>query len=261
MAPAENILPPPQPVEFKALGGETLRGLWQLPAGPGPHPAVVCIHGLTLTQQIFEEAARALAAQGIASLRVDLRGHGASEGALERQGFNDQLADVRVSFQQLASLPQADPLRLGILGFSMGGAMGALVAQAEGAVCKSLVLWAPLLKTGPWSADRFATYGEPEGDLARIWDNIAVSRRLFSEAILLDPYQAAVDLSVPVLFCHGGKDRNHPQQRSAEAAQARLEAGRPVATYFPPLSGHRFLHPAERALRDRLSAAFFAATL
>lgn len=256
-----QVLPPVQAVEFKAANGQLLRGFWQVPAGAGPFPSVVCIHGLTLTQRIFEEAAVALAAQGIASLRVDLRAHGASEGLLVEQGFNDQMADVRSAFQHLSELPGADPGRRGILGFSMGGAMGALVAQQEGSACKALALWAPLLKTGPWSAERFATYGEPSGETAKIWDDIAVSRRLFSDALLHDPYQAAVDLPISVLFAHGGKDRNHPQSRSAEAAAERLAANRPVVTYFPPQSGHRFLPDAERRMRDRLTAAFFGATL
>jgi alpha-beta hydrolase superfamily lysophospholipase len=254
-------LPPAQSVEFKASNGQRLRALWQLPPGPGPHPSVICIHGLTLTQGIFEEAALALAAQGIASLRVDLRGHGASEGPLVEQGFDDQLADVRDSFRHLAVLPGADPARRGILGFSMGAALGVLVAQQEGPTCKAVALWAPLLKTGPWSTERFATYGEPVGQVAKIWDDIAVSRRLFSEALTHDPYQAAVEIPQSVLFCHGGKDRNHPQARSIEAAEERLKALRPVVTYFPPQSGHRFLHDGERRMRDRLTAAFFGAIL
>jgi dienelactone hydrolase len=261
MSPLEIPLPPVQAVEFKAPSGQSLRGFWQLPPGPGPHPSVVCIHGLTLTQSIFEEAALALAVQGIASLRVDLRGHGASEGPLVEQGFDDQLADVRASFQHLAVLPGADATRRGILGFSMGAALGVLVARQEGDACQAMALWAPLLKTGPWSTERFATYGEPVGETAKIWDDIAVSRRLFSEALMHDPYQAAVDLPVSVLFCHGGKDRNHPQARSAEAAAERLKANRPVATYFPPQSGHRFLPDTERRMRDRLTAAFFGAVL
>jgi len=261
MRPTLISLPPSQAAEFKLPGGETLRGIWQVPAGAGPHPSVICIHGLTLTHRIFEEAAQALAEQGVASLRLNLRGHGDSDGPLVEQGFNDQMADLRAGFQQLSVLPGADPARRGILGFSMGGAMGALVAAQEGAACKALALWAPLLKTGPWSEERFATYGQPVGEVAKIWDEIPVSRRLFSDALLHDPYAAAVALPQSVLFCHGGKDRNHPQSRSAEAAAERLQASRPVATYFPPQSGHRFLPEAERLLRDMLTAAFFRALL
>ena len=261
MTPIDSPLAPAQSVEFKIEAGPVLRGRWQVPAGPGPFPAVVCIHGLTLTQRIFEEAAEALTREGVASFRVDLRGHGASEGPLVEQGFNDQMDDVRAAFRHMATLPGADPGRRGLLGFSMGAALGALVAEQEGPDCKAVALWAPLLKTGPWSAERFATYGQPVGETAKIWDDIAVSRRLFSDALLHDPYATAVNLPQSVLFCHGGKDRNHPQARSAEAAMERLQAGRPVATYFPPQSGHRFLPEAERRLRDRLTAAFFGALL
>jgi alpha-beta hydrolase superfamily lysophospholipase len=261
MTPLETSLPSAQAVEFPAADGQTLRGLWQRPASPGPHPAVLCIHGLTLTKRIFEEAVPALAAQGIASLRLDLRGHGESGGALVEQGFEDQLDDVRRGFAQLGRLEGADSARLGLLGFSLGGALGALLAKELGGPCKALALWAPLLKTGPWSEERFATYGQPQGAVAKIWDGIEVSSKLFSDALKYDPYQAAVDLSQSVLFCHGGKDRNHPQARSVEAAEERQKAQRPVATYFPPLSGHRFLPDAERLMRDRLTAAFFGAVL
>lgn len=261
MAEPGQALPAPEAVDFATAGGLRLRAVWQAPAGPGPHPSVICIHGLTLTHRIFEVAALALAAQGVASLRVNLRGHGDSEGPLVEQGFEDQVADVRASFQQLAAMPDADPARRGILGFSMGAAMGALVAQQEGEACKALGLWAPLLKTGPWSAERFATYGHPVGETAKIWDDIAVSSRLFSEALSHDPYQAAIDFPRNVFFCHGGKDRNHPQFRSIDAAAERLKASRPVATYFPPQSGHRFLPDGERRLRDNLTAAFFGTLL
>ncbi len=58
--------------------------------------------------------------------------------------------------------------------------------------------------------------------------------RLFSEALAHDPYEAAAALSPkPVLFCHGGKDQNHPQSRSAEAAAQRLRPGVSGGQLFP----------------------------
>jgi dipeptidyl aminopeptidase/acylaminoacyl peptidase len=220
---------------------------------------VACIHGLTLTQAIFDEPAAALEAQGVASLRLDLRGHGQSGGRLQDQGFDDQVADVRAAALGLAGLPGADPQRRGLLGFSMGGAMGALIANEAG--LKALALWSPLLKTGFWDGERQQQYGPPQGAFQPIWDGILVSRRLFSEAVVKDPYAAALAWEGPFLVCHGGKDRNHPQARSVELAAARQAQARPVVSYFPPLSGHRYHHPGERRLRDSLTAAFFGSSL
>jgi dipeptidyl aminopeptidase/acylaminoacyl peptidase len=247
-------------VDLLAADGSALRGTWRLPQGAGPWPCVVCIHGLTLTRSIFDGAAGALEDQGVASLRLDLRGHGQSGGELKEQGFDDQVADVRVAFQGLAKLPGADPARRGLLGFSMGGAMGALVAGSEPEL-RALAIWSPLLKTGFWDAERRQQYGDPAEGYQAIWDGILVNRRLFTEAVDLDPYQAALDYPGPFFVCHGGKDRNHPQANSVALAAARQSAGLPVASYFPPLSGHRYHHAGERATRDALSAAFFKASL
>jgi uncharacterized protein len=246
-------------VSLKAADGTEMKGWWRTPALGGPFPCVVCIHGLTLTKAMFDEAAAALERRGVASLRLDLRGHGDSGGRLQDQGFEDQLADVRAAFEALAGLPGADPGRRGLLGFSMGGAMGALVA--EHAPIRALALWSPLLKTGPWNSLRRDQYGPPEGEFRPIWDGILVNERLFSEAVAYDPFAVASAWPGPLLVCHGGKDRNHPQGASLELAAARAAASLPVASYFPPLSGHRWLPDSERRLRHELSAAFFEAGL
>jgi len=250
---------PEERIELKAADGSPLAGLWRRPEGPGPWPSVACIHGLTLSKAIFDEPAAALEAQGVASLRLDLRGQGESGGRLQDQGFDDQTADVRSALEALALLPGADPARRGLLGFSMGGAMGALVSAGAGV--KALALWSPLLKTGFWDAERQQQYGPPDGEFQPIWDGVLVSRRLFSEALAHDPYGAALAWPGPFLVCHGGKDRNHPQARSVELAAARQAQAKPVTACFAPLSGHRYHHEAERRLRDAVTAAFFGSCL
>lgn len=247
-------------VSFSAADGSELKGIWCTPEGPGPFPAVLCIHGLTLTQSLFAEPALALAQSGVATLRLDLRGHGASGGRLQDQGFEDQLADVRAGFEAMGGLAGADPARRGLLGFSLGGALGAVLAAKDPSY-KALALWSPLLKTGPWNEERRSQYGLPKDGFQEIWDKILVSERLFGEAQDHDPYRSAVEYAGPFFVCHGGKDRNHPQARSVEAANARQLAGRSVASYFPPFSGHRYHQDSERRQRDALTSAFFGATL
>lgn len=250
---------PEEAVSFAAADGAPLRGDWRRPPGPGPFPCLACAHGLTLDRGIFESAALALEARGVASLRFDLRGHGRSGGELGEQGFEDQLADLAAAFEALGRLEGADPSRRGLLGFSLGGALAALFA-AGGAV-KALGLWSPLLKTGPWDQERRSQYGPPREGRQPIWDGILVSERLFSEAQLRDPYAAALGFPGPLLLAHGAKDRNHPQARSLELAQARAQAPRETAAYFPPESGHQWRREDQRLRRDAMTAAFFASSL
>lgn len=251
---------PEQALSVTAADGSAMAATWRCPEGAGPFPALLCLHGLTLTQAIFEAPAQALAEAGVASLRLDLRGHGASGGELKAQGFEDELQDLRSGLAALAALPGADAQRLGLLGFSLGGALSAVLA-VEAPRVKALALWSPLLKTGPWNRERQSQYGEPKDGTQEIWDGIRVSSRLFSEALDHDPYASALAYAGPFFVCHGGKDRNHPQARSLELAEARSRAGLPTESYFPAHSGHRYHDPAERAQRDALTAAFFARCL
>jgi dipeptidyl aminopeptidase/acylaminoacyl peptidase len=250
---------PERALAFKAADGSGLRADWRTPEGAGPFPAVACIHGLTLERGQFAGAAAVFAEAGVATLRVDLRGHGQSGGDLKDQGFEDELDDLRSALRALAALPEADASRLGLLGFSLGGALAAVLAP--GTPVKALALWSPLLRTGPWDDARQGQYGQPQGAHQPIWDGILVNRRLFSEARAHDPFADAAAWPGPFFVCHGGKDKNHPQARSVELAAARQAAGLPVAACFPPRSGHHYHEPGERALRDRLTAAFFRASL
>lgn len=252
---------PESVVELAAADGSVLRGTWRVPEGAhAPMPAVLMLHGLTLDQTMFESPAEALADLGVASLRLDLRAHGASGGDLKAQGFEDQLDDVSRGLRALAARPEADPSRLGLLGFSMGGAMGAIAIRGHLDI-KALAVWSPLLKTGPWNEARQSQYGGPKDGLQEIWDGILVSERLFGEALAHDPWQAALDFPGPFFVCHGGKDKNHPQSRSVELAEARQRAHKHVVSFFPPQSGHRYHNAEERAMRDALTAAFFASSL
>ncbi len=250
---------PESPFECRAEDGATLRGTWRLPAGPGPFPAVLCVHGLTLDRTLFEAPAAALESRGLASLRLDLRGHGGSGGRLEEQGFRGQCADVSAAFAAMAALEGADPSRLGLLGFSMGAA--AAVRAARDLPVRALALWSPLLKTSLWSGLRHDAYGPPREGLRPIWDGLWVSERLFTEAMEEEPLGLAAAWPGPLLVAHGAKDRNHPQSASLELVGSRTGAARPTIAYFPPLSGHRWHPEPDRRMRDSLTAAFLAESL
>ncbi|NMA72022.1 MAG: alpha/beta fold hydrolase, partial [Firmicutes bacterium] len=112
--------------------GETIRGTLHRPVGAGPHPAVLFLHGLggnrIEANRLFVRAARILAKQGIAALRIDFRGAGESDGEAEARSVSGHLSDALTAYHFLAEDAQLDRHRLAVLGFSLGGAVAALLA-------------------------------------------------------------------------------------------------------------------------------------
>jgi pimeloyl-ACP methyl ester carboxylesterase len=88
-----------------------------------PVPGTVLCHGFGSAYRVMEPAAQIMAAQGIASLIFDFRGHGASEGAVDGK----MAEDIVDAWNVLCQLPEVDDQRIGIAGHSLG-AMSAIIA-------------------------------------------------------------------------------------------------------------------------------------
>ncbi len=125
--------------------GLKLYGMLHLPSGKGPFPALTMLHGFTGQRvephRLFVKIARKLAPQGIAVLRFDFRGSGESEGDFKDMTVSGEIEDALASLDFLASQPEVDKNRMGVLGLSMGGFVASCVAAKDPRV-KFLVLWA-----------------------------------------------------------------------------------------------------------------------
>ncbi len=119
-------------------GELTLEGALHLPnAAPlsendPPAPAVVVCHphplyGGDMDNNVVIAACEALAARGYVALRFNFRGVGESEGAHDR-GQGEQ-GDVSAALEHLASLPEVDAERIGLIGYSFGAIVSAEVAH------------------------------------------------------------------------------------------------------------------------------------
>jgi uncharacterized protein len=116
-------------VQFRN-GDVTLAGTLITPATPGPHPAVVRIHGRgKSTRNEFRGLARILAQRGVASLIYDKRGVGASTGDHDKSGMYDFAADALAAIDFLATRPEIDREQIGVHGNSAGGWVAAIVAN------------------------------------------------------------------------------------------------------------------------------------
>lgn len=102
--------------------GARLNGIFYLPAGPGPHPVVVILHGNPGNERNLD-VAQALRRAGYASLYFNYRGSWGSGGTFSR---THAIEDVHTALQFVRSPLAAerygiDSARVALVGHSMGG--------------------------------------------------------------------------------------------------------------------------------------------
>ena len=117
-------------------------------------PIVITLNGFLGTRDedfvagtdegILKRNARILAEHGIASLRVDFRGSGDSDGEYQMTTFSTQVSDVLAALDYIENTlkHQVNTKSIGVLGFSQGGLVGSTAAAKDKRV-DSLVLWSP----------------------------------------------------------------------------------------------------------------------
>ena len=119
-----------------AAAGVELAGTLSLPEGTGKFPAVVYIAGSGENDRNEQIAGHKLALvlgdtlvrQGYAVLRYDKRGVGKSTGDYSNATTLDFASDAAAAVGYLRRRPDIDVARLGLVGHSEGGTIGALVA-------------------------------------------------------------------------------------------------------------------------------------
>lgn len=137
-------------VTVAAGSGVTLAGTLTIPKGDGTFPAVLLITGAgaqdrdeaLFGHKPFLVLADHLTRRGIAVLRLDDRGVGASTGSFEDATEDDLIDDVVLALQLLAHRQEVNPHAVGLIGHSEGGAIGPLAALRSQACVSYLVLLA-----------------------------------------------------------------------------------------------------------------------
>lgn len=108
-----------------------------------PKAAVLLLHGWTGQRDevgdLFKRTADQLSAQNIAALRIDFRGEGERNGHRLTSTFATRIADAEAG---LALLQQHYPnTKIGVVGFSLGGATALALVGRQPEAVDSLVLW------------------------------------------------------------------------------------------------------------------------
>ena len=129
--------------------GVALSGWLALPAGDGPHPLIILIHGLSgiIDLDLAEYAAKFVAG-GYACLAYDHRNWGRSAGwpRAETDPWR-QVADLREAISYARTLPNIDPDRIGLWGTSYGGGHALTVSALDRRV-RCVVAQVPLTSGG-----------------------------------------------------------------------------------------------------------------
>lgn len=201
-----------------------------LPDGLGPFPAVLMLHGLGSSRDevggIFAYAALALADAGIASLRIDFRGFGKSEGDTGAFTLERQSQDAQIALAALAATKGVDAGRLGVTGFSFGGAAAIELAAARPDLVRSVVALTP---AGNYRADMLASMGQrvferaAEDGIAGIdfgWRTLALRRGFFDSLSRHDLMAALAGYRGPLLIINGEDDPYRPYAGPMLAASA-----------------------------------------
>ncbi len=241
------------PFEIAGSGGLTVRGDLHVPAGSGPHPVVVGIHGFKGFRNwgFWPHVAAGLAEGGVACVRFDASHNGVGPGGLE---FDEpelfELNTLAREEEDLTALlawvrsgcggagGSIDAARLGLLGHSRGGGLAVIRAAADPAV-RATVALAPIcttLRFPPELLDR----GRRDGFLPIVNTRTGEVQRFGRDALAeLDARtdlhdiatHHAARITTPLLVCHGTGDTSVPADEGRRIARA-APAGR-----FEPFDG------------------------
>ena len=237
-------------VEIKTKAGHTLAGTLTIPkSAKGKVPVVVTITGsspqnrdhsnpVSDKYKFYRRLADSLGREGVAVLRMDDRGIGASTGKFETATTADRADDIREGIEFVKKQKGIDADKIFFVGLSEGGLIAPMIAETNKNL-KGMVLMA-----GPASTGREIMKYQVENTISQI-DSLTTQERenLIEKKILeieketkndpwlkyfmdSQPLETARKVSeVPVLILHGENDKNVPPAHAQKLAAAFKEAG------------------------------------
>ncbi len=222
--------------------GVILAGTLTLPEGDGPFPAAILVSGSgpqnrdsnLLGHRPFLVLADHLTRQGIAVLRYDDRGIGASTGDFTKATTRDFAKDTVAAVKFLRTREEIDPARVGIIGHSEGGIIAPIAAAELGDVGFLVLLAAPGvsgLELIPRQAEEISLSMGAEPDVARRQGR--VTRAILTVAASyaeVDEIRATIETQLRTLY----KEMPETASLTDEEREARVQAA--VKEQLPSVS-------------------------
>jgi pimeloyl-ACP methyl ester carboxylesterase len=187
-------------VAVESVPGVRLAGTLTLPQGPGPHPAVLLVSGSgpqdrdesLMGHKPFLVLADYLTRRGIAVLRLDDRGTGASTGTFRGATSEDFAHDAAAAVRWLRARPEVADDRVGIVGHSEGGVIAPLVASRTREVAFIVMLAGPGIPSAELLVMQGALISRAGGDPAREIERTSAFQREMFAAIAAEQDSAAL---------------------------------------------------------------------
>jgi dipeptidyl aminopeptidase/acylaminoacyl peptidase len=232
---SETTVRPMEELTTASPDGYPVHGWLVRPAGEGPHPVLLVIHGGPHTQfgySLFDEA-QVYAAAGFAVVMGNPRGssgYGEAHGrAIVGDMGNHDRADLMALLDVALAHPALDAARVGVMGGSYGGYMTAWLAAHEG----SRRFKAAIVERALTAWDSF----EGSSDIGWIFGDIYVGK---DPAKLRDqsPLTHVDKVDLPVLIVHSEQDWRCPIEQGQRLFVALRRRGVEAEMLVFPGEGH-----------------------
>ena len=258
-------------VTVKTPAGHTLAGTLTLPKSASrkkPVSAIVTVTGSGAQDRDeniglpgfrpFRQIADSLARRGIATLRMDDRGTGASGGTFKGSTSADFAEDVRAGLAYLRTRPEIRANRLAVLGHSEGALIAPMVAEKEPSL-RAIVLLAGIAQPGR-TALHFQLKNliehnaklTPEARDAQIAnipktiDAMAAADPWLKFFLTYDPAPTMRRVKTPVLILTGSRDQQAvPEQVALQAAAFKEGGNKHVTARVLPDVNHLFVQDTD----------------
>lgn len=225
------------------------------PAGKGPWPAVVLVHGgpyLRGGAWEWDAESQFLASRGYLVIEPEFRGSLGYGDLLFRAGWKqwglkmqDDIADAA---RWAIAQGHADPQRICIAGGSYGGYASLMGLIKDPALYRCGVAWAAVSDIG-----LMHTIGRRWTDVSEVWRQyglptlVADPEKDAAQIAATSPARLAAQLKRPLLLAHGESDRRVPLEHGMRMRNALREAGhRELEWIAYPEEGHGWSKPENR---------------
>jgi len=219
-------------VVVESVPGVTLAGTLTLPAGDGPHPAVLLVSGsgpqdrdeTLLGHKPFLVLADHLTRNGIAVLRLDDRGIGRSTGSFAAATSEDFARDAAEAVRWLRARPEVADGAVGIVGHSEGGLIAPMVARGDPELAFVVLLAGPGIPSADLIVMQGQLIGRAGGDSERELERTAALQREMFAAIAQTADSAALHARMREIGARFQASLTPEERAMPESSDATMQA-------------------------------------